>query len=116
MADHKDESEQIAVEVISAKINRIIPENLEPHFVNDMIIQHHADFFILSFFQYIPPAIIAETDEERLQMAKSIETVDSKCVSRLILTPGNMRRFLEVMSENMAKYDKKTKKSEITEE
>jgi hypothetical protein len=116
MPDTKDETEQIKVEEISAKINRIIPEELPLNFVNDIIIQHEPDFFMLSFFQLLPPAIIGDTDEEKLQIARSIKTIDSKCVARMVITPRKMRRFLEVISQNLQKYEEKMKSRESVEE
>lgn len=38
---------------------------------------------------------------------ESIEEVEAKCVARLVVTPGRMREFIEIMSQNWEKFQGK---------
>jgi len=62
--------------------------------------------FILSFFEVWPPAILGETDEEKQEMLDSLESVEAKCVARLVVTPSRMREFIAVMNENLSNYER----------
>lgn len=88
------------------QLQRTYPENLQSHFVVNMVVQHQPDMFILSFFEVWPPAILGETDEEKQEMLDSLESVEAKCVARLVVTPSRMREFVAVMNENLSNYER----------
>ena len=87
------------------KIAHTYPDTLQSHFVSNVVVQHELDHFVLSFFEIWPPAILGETDEERRGAIQAIETVEAKCVARLVLTPKKMRGLLHTLGESVAKYD-----------
>jgi non-ribosomal peptide synthetase component F len=87
------------------RIERVYPEDLQSHFVSNIVVQHQPGIFILSFFEVWPPAILGESDEEKKQVIDTIDHVEAKCVARLVLTPSKMREFLETMSENLHNYE-----------
>ncbi len=95
-------------EIISKKIkiNFIFPDNLESKFVNNVVIQHQRDYFTLYFFETIPPPILGETKEEKQNYIEKIESVDSKCIARFILTPEKMEVFINAMQENLNSHKK----------
>ena len=86
------------------RIERIYPDNLQSHFVTNVVIQHQPDFFVLSFFEVWPPAILGETEEEKQKALDSLENVEAKCVARLIFPPDKMGEFVAAMNENFANY------------
>lgn len=87
------------------RVERVYPEDLQSHFVSNLVVQHRPEFFILSFFEVWPPAILGETEEEKKQALDNLDHVEAKCVSRIVLTPGKMQEFIEVMSENLEKWE-----------
>lgn len=97
-----EEKERIEKKV---RLQRTYPENLQSHFVASLIVQHQPEMFVLSFFEVWPPAVLGETDEEKQAILDSIESVEAKCVARLVVTPSKMREFLDVMNENLTNYE-----------
>ena len=87
------------------KIERTYPCDLKSHFVANVVVQHQPENFILSFFEVWPPAILGETEEEKLKEFNAIEQVEAKCVARLVLTPSTMKEFLDTMAENWKSYE-----------
>lgn len=90
----------------NVRIVRQFPDDLQTHFISNMTIQHQADHFILSFFEIWPPAILADTDEERQEIIDKIETIEAKCVARIVLTPEKMKEVATVINENIVNFDK----------
>ena len=88
------------------KVDWVYPENLQSHFVSNLIVQHQPDFFICSFFETWPPAILGETNEEIRQQFEHIDHITAKCVARLVLTPSKMKDFVKVISTNLKNYEK----------
>jgi len=88
------------------RIERIYPDDLQSHFVSNIVVQHQPDIFILSFFEAWPPAILGETEEEKQQALEAVDRVEAKCVARLVLTPSKMQEFLETMKENLQNYER----------
>ena len=87
-------------------IERIYPQDLQSHFVSNIVVQHQPDIFILSFFEVWPPAIVGDTDEEKQKALAAVERVEAKCVARLVFTPSTMREFVETMTESLQNYEK----------
>ena len=88
-------------------INRTYPEGLSTYFIENVIIQHQPDHFIISFFELFIPPILGETDDERLAEVSAVDAVDAKCVVRIVVTPSRMREFLKVMNENLERFEGK---------
>jgi len=88
------------------RIERIYPEDLQSHFVSNIVVQHQPDVFILSFFEVWPPAILGDTDEEKQHALEAVDQVEAKCVARLVLTPSKMREFVETTTENLQNYER----------
>ncbi|MEK6409344.1 MAG: DUF3467 domain-containing protein [Acidobacteriota bacterium] len=95
------------------RINRIFPDDLPSHFVSHVVVQHQPDHFILSFFEVWPPVIVEETEEARRRAAEQIESVDAKCVARLVVTPSRMEEIVAVISENLEKSKDKIEQASI---
>ncbi len=89
----------------SIKLERIYPDNLQSHFVSNIVVQHEPDIFILSFFEVWPPVILGADEEEKQKELEKIKGVESKCVARLVVTPKKMAEFVKAMAENLRNYD-----------
>lgn len=87
------------------RIERTYPEDLQSHFVSNVVVQHQPDVFILSFFEVWPPTILGDTDKEKQKALEAVDRVEAKCVARLVLTPSKMREFVETMAENLQNYE-----------
>ncbi len=99
------------------ELRHLYPEDLKSYFITNVIVQHQADHFILSFFESFSPPILGETEEEKEAQLEKIKHIDANCVSRLIVTPGKMRELVKVFAENLKNYDEKSAlKSEDHEE
>ena len=88
------------------------PEELQSHFVSNIIVQHQPGAFVVSFFEIWPPAIFGDSEEEKLTLIKSLDHIDAKCVSRLVVTPEKMKEFITLMTENLNSYEKLNKHSD----
>jgi len=88
------------------RLLRTYPEDLKSNFVVHLVVQHQIDSFILSFFEVWPPVVLGETDEDKQAALDSLESVEAKCVARLVVTPNKMREFLAVMNTNLLNYEK----------
>jgi hypothetical protein len=93
----------------SVEIKRIFPDNLQSHFVQNVVAQAQLDCFILSFFELWPPVIITDTEEEEHQAIQALTSIDAKCVARIVLTPAKMQETIDVLTENMRKHKEKLK-------
>lgn len=87
------------------KIERVFPDNLQSHFVTNLVVQHQPEYFVVSFFEAWPPVIIGETLEERQAAIDDLNSVKAKCVARLIVTPEKMHEFVKVLSDNLNTYN-----------
>lgn len=94
------------VSVKSVKINRVYPSDLHSHFINNVLIQHQQDHFVVSFFEVWAPAILGISENERIKELEAINMVDAKCVARLVFTPSKMKEFLKALEENVSNFDK----------
>lgn len=86
------------------QLERVFPENLQTHFVSNLVIQHDPESFTLSFFETWSP-LLTGTPEEMQQQFDAIDKIEAKCVARMVLTPSKMRQFVQAMSENLSNYE-----------
>lgn len=87
------------------KIKHTYPETLETKFATNIIVQHQPDYFILSFFENLLPAVLGETEDDKKKQFDKIKFIESKCLSRIILTPEKMKEVISVLNENYKKYE-----------
>jgi hypothetical protein len=73
-------------------------------FANQIVVQHHANEFYISFGQASPPPILG-SDEERREAMERVEFVPVKTVARIGLTAQRMTEFIRVMQENLSLYE-----------
>ena len=75
-------------------------------FANQFIIQHEQNEFILTVGQLQPPILLG-SPEERKEQAKKLTYVPIKIVARFGLTRQRLAELIEVLQNNLRKYDKK---------
>lgn len=98
-----DEDRLVGKEI---RLDRVYPDDLQSHFVSNIVVQHQPDAFILSFFEVWPPAVLGESEEEKREILESLDAVEAKCVARLVVTPSRMREFVTLMTENLDNYER----------
>lgn len=85
----------------SAPINFVFPPHVESRIGNLATVQHTAEGFILSFFEAMIP-LIPPGSVEKL---KAVPSVDARCVARIQVTPGSIKRLRDTISENIATFE-----------
>jgi hypothetical protein len=73
-------------------------------FVNQFVIQHHEDDFVLMLGQITPPVLLG-TDEERRAQAEKVAYVPVNVVARVAFSRGRLVELIEVLQEHLRKYD-----------
>lgn len=108
-------SETIETEgMIELPIQWEIPDDLETHYVNNLIVQHAEHEFIISFFQTLPPPIVGTPEEISAQL-EGVK-LKSKCVARVVVSSGRMVGFLQALQDSMRKHGEKFSVTDGTEE
>ena len=89
----------------------VLPDDLEQVFSDNFFASHAEHEFVLSFFQSIHPP------DMRLGALNKLKGIQSKCVSRVIVTPAQMERIINALIENWNRWEKtyKTTSSEESE-
>lgn len=78
-------------------------EDADTRSVNQLIVQHHEDEFILTFGHLTPPLLIG-TPEETAEQAKAIPYVPVKVVAQLAATPAKVEAFVAAMQTVLDSY------------
>jgi hypothetical protein len=61
---------------------------------------------ILTFGQIVPPAILGETPEERVNQARTLTHIPIKPVARLAMTRAGLEELMRILRETAENYDK----------
>lgn len=93
-------------EFVSIPLVRIGAEDVPIYMVNDFVIQHNQNEFILTVGQFQPPILLG-TEEERRRQAEQIAYVPIKAVARLGFTRQRLVELIEALQSNLRKYDEK---------
>jgi hypothetical protein len=93
-------------EVISktVRIDRVYPNDLKTHFVSNFVIQTQPDHFVLTFFEVWPPAIVGSSEEKKAAL-DGLQSVEAKCVARIVVTPARMQELAKLIQENVRHHD-----------
>jgi hypothetical protein len=83
------------------------PDDLKSQFIQQVIINHEPEHFVISFFEVWTPPILADTENEKRKIFESLESVEAKCVSRVVVTPSKMKQMVKAMVENLDQYEEK---------
>ena len=80
-----------------------VPEDITSRYSNNIVVQHTDSEFIVSFFETIPPALIGSPENIKAQL-DNVEKIRSKCVARIIISPGKMKAFIQALNGNLEKF------------
>lgn len=83
----------------------IDPDSIEIQFVNQLVVQHQGDEYILTFGQQSPPMLMG-TLEERKGQAEKIPYVPIRTAVRLGTTTKKMREFVNVLGRFLEQQEK----------
>ncbi len=89
--------------IVGLPIRHRVQEGQPLIFANNMVIQHTADEFIMSFFQVSPPIVPGAPDELR-RIAEELGSIDAFCVARIVITPAHMKRVVDAIGSNWERY------------
>lgn len=80
-----------------------IPRGLVPRYATNMLVQHGEHEFILSFFETWPPIVMGppEDVEDRF---RNIDSIEARCVGRVIVAADRMPGFIEALQTNLDRY------------
>lgn len=82
------------------------PDNIESKFATEVMVQHQKDYIVLSFFEAVMPPLLGATEDEKSKLLEKLDTVEAKCISRIILTPEKFKLALNMMNSNLEKWEK----------
>lgn len=82
------------------QIDHVIPEGVSSKFSNHITIQFAGHEFHLSFFEIQPPIALG-TPEERKKILSQLESIEAKCVARVIIAASRMPGVVQAMLENV---------------
>jgi len=61
------------------------PKDVPATYANNVLAQKDGGMLVLSFFQVNPPYLVAQTDEDRAQLLKEVESVNALAVAKLAI-------------------------------
>lgn len=87
------------------RIVRNIPDDLQSFFIDHVVVQHDQEKFILTFYELFPPLYVQEGDID-LSKFNELDSVEAKCVARIVVTPKRMEQFYKALTNNIEKFKK----------
>jgi hypothetical protein len=90
-----------------------VPVGLPTHYSTNLIVQHTDEDFTITFWDVRPPVLIGTLEEKRKQV-EALKAIRPTALVRIILSPGKMREFTQVMRDNLKTFDE-TRADAVTE-
>jgi len=82
-----------------------VPSNVPAVRVNNFVIQHTDDDFVISVFE-IPTPIVFGNSEERAAKVLEMGAITALCRGRFVLGPGRMSELIELLTRNFEEWQK----------
>ncbi|MBL4884711.1 MAG: DUF3467 domain-containing protein [Planctomycetaceae bacterium] len=112
-APKKKSPKQKSIEISKkVRINRSFPDGQQVIFSNHFVVQHHGPDLYLMFFHTSPPLLLGSPEEIKDQVS-NLESVESECVARVVVSRERMPAIIAALQETYDKY--KDKPSSINE-
>lgn len=93
-------------EQISIPITWVGIEDEPVRFANQFLSQFLPEGeFIITFGQFSPPILTADTPSKRMKQAQIVDLVPISPVARIALTPERMRSLIRTLQENLANFE-----------
>lgn len=87
-------------------IKYVIGSDVATKYVNNVVIHYSPDGdFYLSFFEIVPPIIMADTEEEKQKQLQEIPAVDARCVGRISLTKERVRSLIGALVQQLKRVE-----------
>lgn len=90
------------------KIDFHTPEFMPSNIATNIIVQHFQENFKVSFYEIKPDIILSEEDKSKMEKRG---TLRADCVGSFIISHGDFRKFIDVMQEQLNKYEKRTEET-----
>ena len=87
---------------IALLIDYKIPDDVITRFATNITVQIIENEFKVSFFELKPDIILREEDRKELWQRG---TVRADCIGSIIVTGDRMRKFIDALSQQLAKYE-----------
>ena len=101
-----EEKKEIMVKV---PIEWYVSEDIKSQFATNMIVQHTAEEFLISFFEMEQPLLLGNQDEIKSKL-ETIGTIRAKCIARIVVTPQRIKNLLKHMTKNFEAFIRKEEK------
>ena len=98
--------EELTPQRFSLRLDWRVADEHPISFANHFMVQIAEDEFILTLGQLAPPALVNPTREDIEALP---ETISPKVVSRIVVTPRALRRFIKLLQQQMDLYDSGTR-------
>ncbi len=80
--------------------------NLPTLYATNFTVQHTDHEFVVSFYEARPPLLLGTPEEVAAQLQK-VGAIQANCVARIVVTPGRMTDFVEVLQKNFSRFQKR---------
>lgn len=88
---------------ISYKIDFHTPEFFESRVATNITIQNYNENYKLSFYELKPDMVFSDEDRKRMEKRG---TLRADCVGSFIITPTDIKKFADLMYEQIEKREK----------
>jgi hypothetical protein len=107
MSESLDQKDGGATEVITKRLQFIVPSDIISRFSNYTIVQGDAEnqMFTMSFYEIQKPALMG-TPEEIKEVLSKTDGIPAVCVSRLIISAKHFKNLIGAMQNNLERFDK----------
>jgi Protein of unknown function (DUF3467) len=105
MPEEAKDAETVGIP-ISLKLEHVFPEDLKTYFVETATSQFLPDHFILSFFEVFPTTLVEGSMDEQAGILNAMQSIQAKCVSRIVVTPAKMREIVQIFTMNLEQYER----------
>lgn len=84
-----------------------ISDDVKTMYANNVIVNHtpEGDFY-LSFFEVLPPIVIGDAEQVR-HAINSIDYVEAKCLTRIVINADRVKGLIAALVQNMTKFSSK---------
>jgi len=91
-----------ALDKVSIPLEWRVPEDLQTHFVTNVVIAHSEGEFFVTFFEVVPPVILGDVDK-----LAALGSIPARAVARIAIAADRMEGVIDAMKRNLEVYRKK---------